>query len=59
MSTTDIKQLTDDQALRALYAAKAEFKLLPDSWSNNPAFDQVCDNYARLWNECHRRGLLD
>lgn len=58
MNTEDIRQLTNDEALRALYAAKAEYKLLPDCWVDNPAFDQVCDTYARLWNECHRRGLL-
>ncbi len=58
MNATDLSQLTNDQALRALYSAKAEIKALPDSWVDNPAFDAICDEYARLWNECYRRGIL-
>ena len=26
--------------------------------SGNPAFDAICDKYARTWNECYRRGLI-
>jgi len=58
MNATDLSQLTNDQALRALYSAKADMKALPDSWVDNPAFDAICDKYARTWNECYRRGLI-
>ena len=58
MSTTDIKQLTDDQALRALYSAKAKNKELPDDCTGVPGADEIIAEYVALWHECNRRGLL-